>query len=100
MRVFKEIQAFGQWWLLLILGISNANFNLWDIGSFFLVIMVGLLELNTKIDAKGISARFKPFPFFKRNYSWNEISECYVRQYSTLNEYGGWGIRGLRKAKA
>lgn len=117
MRVFKEIQAFRQWWILLILAITvigisikiyfeirNSNFEIWDIGSFILLIaFYGLfwnLKLHTKIDAKGVSARFEPFPFFRKNYKWNEISKCHVRKYSALTEYGGWGIRGLGSAKA
>ena len=117
MRVFKEVQAFRQWWLQLILAltiigvslkvysrISDSNFNVWDMGSLLLVILICVLlwnmKLHTKIDATGISTRFKPFPFFTRNYNWNEISECYVRKYSPLTEYGGWGVRGLGKAQA
>ena len=60
-------------------------------------IVFGLLylRLETRIDEKGIFTYFRPFGFTKKFFSWDEIRECYVRQYSPISEYGGWGYRGL-----
>jgi hypothetical protein len=117
MRVYKEEQAFRQWWLLLILGttlfvsiipfftkVDDTNSNYWELLIFIpvLVIVITLLalKLHTKIDAKGIKTRFEPLRFFRKEFKWNEISKCYVRKYSPIQEYGGWGVRGSGKSKA
>lgn len=60
-----------------------------------IVFSVLLLRLDTRIDDKGISTYFRPFGFTRKSFSWDEISECYVRSYSPLQEYGGWGLRTL-----
>ncbi|TBW28387.1 hypothetical protein [Gramella sp. KN1008] len=117
MRVFKERQAFRQWWLLLILSssfiaiglafvnnLTNLETGKWKILSLIPVTILMVLfwntRLHTKIGPSGIETRFEPFGIFKRSFSWNDISRCYIRQYAPLREYGGWGIRGLNKAKA
>ena len=117
MRIFKEEQAFRQWWLILILGMALIvtsiplirkvqdlqSLNL-EILGFLSALVIGVLfwnlKLKTRIDSSGVHSEFAPFPFFEKHYNWNEISKCYVRQYSPVLEYGGWGIRGLGKAKA
>ncbi|TRO65386.1 hypothetical protein [Christiangramia sabulilitoris] len=117
MRVFKEEQAFRQWWLILILGIlmlicaipivnwkAEVQWNPWNFLAFSLMFLIALLfwtlRLKTRIDAYGITARFTPFNSFKRHYNWKEIENCYVREYAPISEYGGWGIRGFGKAIA
>lgn len=57
-----------------------------------------LLRLETTIDAQGVHYRFFPIP--KKMIPWKDIEECYVRQYSPLREYGGWGIRFGLNGKA
>ena len=120
MRVFQEKQQFRQWWLIAILSITiggiilniyNKTEGFRNIGSnklkvitliitIIIIASIFILELRTKIDSKGISANFDPFPFFKRHYNWSEIDKIYVRKYSALTEYGGWGVRGFGEAKA
>jgi hypothetical protein len=118
MRVFEEKQQFRQWWvhvifLIVILGISiqiyySNSSNLQETTilfailflNFSLLILLYKMELHTKIDINGINTSFRPFPFFKRHYNWSEIDKIYVRKYSALTEYGGWGIRGFTEAKA
>ncbi|MCD6544585.1 MAG: hypothetical protein J7K34_08760 [Flavobacteriaceae bacterium] len=29
--------------------------------------------------------------------AWSELSKCYVRKYSPISEFGGWGIRGVQR---
>jgi hypothetical protein len=65
-----------------------------------LLSMIFVLKLHTKISSQGIIAKFLPFPFFTRKFNWDEIEEIYVRKYSAITEYGGWGVRGLFPAKA
>ncbi|WP_026839319.1 hypothetical protein [Gillisia sp. JM1] len=120
MKVFQEKQQFRQWWLIAILaitiggvflniyyeteGFSNIESNtasiLTLIFTALIIASIFFLELRTKIDSKGITANFDPFPFFKRHYNWSEIDKIYVRKYSALTAYGDWGVRGFGKAKA
>ncbi len=113
MKPFKETQRFDQWWIKLILitvvivtfvplfflfkendAASNDAFIPVLIAVLVTVVSIVLLylfRLETMIDAKGIHYQF--FPFGKKSLTWQEISECYVREYSPLKEFGGWGIR-------
>ncbi|HET7361606.1 MAG TPA: hypothetical protein VFI78_06710 [Salinimicrobium sp.] len=113
MRTFKEEQRFTQWWLyalcISIIGvlliqvyeISNGfsdvdHWTLLFLYLTFILLLIGILpvKLHTQIDATGIKAQFSPFSVFTKKHSWSDIEECYVRKYSPLWEYGGWGIRG------
>jgi hypothetical protein len=49
--------------------------------------------LLSKIDAQGISFKFKPFHRIHRMIKWDEIQSIQVKEYSPLFEYGGWGIK-------
>lgn len=117
MRVFSEIQAFKQWWLWALLVITllisaiplfniegSLNNIKWNLIGFIpvllIIVMFLVLKLETRIDRNGITAEFTPFRIFKRHYHWNEISKCYVRKYSAVSEFGGWGVRGFGTAKA
>ena len=53
-----------------------------------------LLRLQTIVTGEGIYVRFFPIDFKTRFYAWEGIEEAYVRKYSPLREYGGWGVRG------
>ncbi len=58
------------------------------------------MKLETVIKNDGIYVRFLPFQLKPKFYSWESLSQCYIRQYSPINEYGGWGLRGFGKNKA
>ncbi|MCP9201149.1 hypothetical protein MKO06_14620 [Gramella sp. GC03-9] len=117
MRVFQEEQAFRQWWLFLILGsgllvtsIPFLKYNkgleiqIWEFFGFFLISLIIMLfwqlRLRTRIDSTGVSAEFVPLRFFRKHFKWNEIDDCFVRQYLPIQEFGGWGVRGIGKARA
>ncbi|WP_372918752.1 hypothetical protein [Salegentibacter sp.] len=120
MRIFEERQSFRQWWLFLILGVvilvisiqlfrKQAIFSEQEkIMLIFFALVPGILvsllifsmSLNTRIDSTGIKVKWKPLSFFKKQYSWNEISQVYVRTYAPIREYGGWGLRGFGVNKA
>jgi hypothetical protein len=61
----------------------------------FVFIFIHSVKLITKIDENGISYQFFPILFKPKKISWSDLSKCYVRKYSPISEYGGWGIRGL-----
>lgn len=119
---FKEKQQFRQWWLWLILifvggdGIWSTIKSLQSSTAFsfqqnvlpFLILLIpaaviGFMlyaRLETEIKSEGIYVRFFPIHRRFRFYPWQELDQVYVRQYSALGEYGGWGLRGLGGNKA
>lgn len=106
---FYEIQRFRQWWLWLIIlfvlgfsaynSISNAEFFSTTelIISLAIPILIFFLffiiKLETKIDALGIRVRLFPFHFQFKYFPWKSIEKAYIREYSPLMDYGGWGLR-------
>ena len=122
--LFSENQHFKQWWLWLFLlsmnvfalyGIflqvidghrigsnpmSNTGLIITSALILLLTIFLGICRLETQIKRDGIFVRFFPFHLTFRHYGWNKISKSFVRRYSPLGEYGGWGLRGFGKDKA
>lgn len=115
--LFTERQRFKQWWLwLIILGINGIflfgvfkqviggqQFGDKPISNSGLLIATGLtiiltillvnFRLDTIIKKDGIYVRFFPFHIKFKKYTWNTLTKAYVRQYSPITEYGGWGLR-------
>ncbi|WP_342328963.1 hypothetical protein [Pedobacter sp. FW305-3-2-15-E-R2A2] len=122
--VFSEKQKFNQWWLWLILiglnglfvftafkeivaGEKFGNLSSTDVvllvvtGFVFLLnILFFNFRLETRIQRDGIYVRFFPFHRSFRHYSWDKIDKTYLRKYSPVREYGGWGIRTGQKGEA
>jgi len=115
--LFSERQQFRQWWIWLrLLGIngfflfgvfqqvfggrqfsdrpiSNAGL-LFSLGlSLLLTALFFNLRLETQIKKEGIYFRFFPFHLSFKEYPWDKISKLFVRQYNSIGEYGGWGLR-------
>ena len=115
MKVFVEEQRFNQWWIYVILLIPLLSlfvkyiFNVDNYGasdkealvgmslSLIVVLMVAvlilLIRLKTKIDEKGVYYQFYPFNLNEKFIPWSNISQCYIRKYRPLSEYGGWGYK-------
>ena len=108
MLEFNETQRFTQWWLWLILiGVwasmvysfvtAPPQTNVAAFVSFGIGILLPLLfwqmKLTTRITEDGIYVRFFPFHFKEKFFPWETITSSYVRSYSPLMEYGGWGIK-------
>lgn len=115
--LFLERQRFRQWWLwLVLLGVNvlfiYGGFQQVVLGQQFgdkpmsdsgLLISVGLIvlvtllivnsRLETRIKEDGVYIRFFPFHLKFKFYSWDSIRKSYLRKYSPLGEYGGWGVR-------
>ena len=122
--IYTEKQRFKQWWLWLILLITNAHglytayfqfikskntidkqLNINNVLIETIIILaINLLfyyiKLETRIDSKSISVRFFPFQLKERVYNWEEIKSANIRTYKPLMEYGGWGIRGFGNNRA
>jgi hypothetical protein len=108
---FTEQQRFNQWWVWMLLFGINAFFIFILVRHFTIYntvnpgLVAGLainlvmtflfysFKLNTQINGEGISIRFFPFHFTFKKYSWNELTKVYVREYSPISEFGGWGLR-------
>lgn len=112
--LFHEKQHFRQWWIWLML-IAFPAFSVYSgwqqylhagsIGNVLLVnggellvlgaiiaLMLGI-NLETRIREDGIEVRLFPFHLRFKHFQWAELKKVYVRQYSPLREYGGWGLR-------
>jgi len=116
MKIFTETQKFDQWWfrilmvmiLVIVVGATipiitnisedNDTANIWiflvNIVTIAILLFIGfVLTLKTRIDNFGIHYGFWPFQKTLKLINWNEMEKVYVRQYSPLCEYGGWGYR-------
>jgi hypothetical protein len=62
-----------------------------------LTILLTLLFINFRLDTiikkDGIYVRFFPFHKKFKHYAWDTLTKSFVRQYSAITEYGGWGLR-------
>ena len=115
--LFSENQRFKKWWIyILTIGIfaftsyafirqvilknpfignpisDNALIGSW-ITALIIIVILFSIRLQTRIKSDGIYIRFFPFMVHFKYYAWDELSACYVRQYSPLGEFGGWGYR-------
>ncbi len=126
MRVFQETQKFNQWPMRLaslgILAFLMYSLYQWFVAKAavghvspedtmgqlvvivvlsFTLLLFYIIQLKTEIDERGIHYRFLPFHFKNKTIPWADIKECYVRNYSPIMEYGGWGYRiTLKNGKA
>ena len=122
MKVFIEEQRFDQWWfrsLMLLVGAilivtiakaypslkvdSAAFWTTMSVAIFTVILIVFVLfvlKLETKINEQGIHYGFKPIHYKLKLTAWKEIDQCFVREYSPLTDYGGWGYKmGLFRKK-
>lgn len=115
MAIFLEKQFIRRWWLIMLvlavilIVVGTAYYSSKEAAeqtalvvsiislliAFPIVFALLFLRLDTRIDEKGIYTYFRPFGFTRKFFAWNDITNCYVRKYSPLKEYGGWGLRGL-----
>ena len=114
---FKEKQGFKTWWawlgavalnVLLLYAIMQQvilgkpfgtkpapDLVLIMVEIFLLLVLVFLMsiKLKTRINDTGIYYRFYPFQFKETKIEWHELRDAYMREYNSLYEYGGLGIR-------
>lgn len=115
--LFSEVQKQNQkwtWFLLVILGtttlfgsIQQIIFNkpfgthpMPDWGFIPLFVLLFLFyyllmgsRLYTEISGEGIILQYRPFHRKAKVIRWDQLSDCYLRIYSPIKEYGGWGLR-------
>lgn len=116
---FTEMQQFRAWWVYAFIGIvtivmiaalysavfdasstTTDSLVLLILGMYLpTAIMIGVLllfwfmRLETRIDSKGIHYKYFPFHQKFKTIEWSQLREAYVRSYSPLMEFGGWGYR-------
>ncbi|MBS1585367.1 MAG: hypothetical protein JSS82_07440 [Bacteroidetes bacterium] len=117
MYSFEETQRFRQWWIWAILAlavgievylfvsrVNTDHHGFWIVKLLILVLVIALMlfiRLETKVDATGVYYKFFPVHLGFKKIDWEEVAEAYVRQYSPIGEYGGWGIRlSFKRGKA
>ncbi len=115
--LFTERQHFKQWWLwlvlwgingLLLFGVfkqvvggqqfgnkpmSNTGLLVTTALTIALALLFQSFRLDTAVKRDGIYVRFFPFHLKFKHYTWDELTKSYVRRYSPVGEYGGWGLR-------
>lgn len=114
--LFSEKQKYKQWWIWVILiGLNGLSVFLVyrqimveqqfgaKPGSLGFLMLTGITllfsimffncRLETTIRTDGIYVRFFPFHLNFKYYHWDSMIKSYVRKYSPLLEYGGWGLR-------
>ena len=65
--------------------------------NFTLGLVILFTQLKVEYDHDRIRLRFFPLLFKEKNIHWSEVDRAYIRSYSPLKEFGGWGIRVSRK---
>lgn len=115
--LFREIQKFQQRWVWIIIitvnlfllyavykqiimgekwGIKpmgNTGLIITTITSLSVAVLFYKARLETIIKKESIYVRFFPLLFSTKEYTWSSLSRCYLRDYSALAEFGGWGWR-------
>ena len=114
---FKEEQGFKVWWawagvaalnVLFIYAIVQQVFLgkpfgdkpapdlvliLFGVAFLLLLFFLTRIKLRTRITDEAIFYKYSPFHFKERQIEWHELQDAYMREYNSLHEYGGWGIR-------
>ena len=124
--LFFEKQKFKQWWIWLFLVLINALFlfavfyqiileknlgnnSISNVGlvtttciTVFTTVLFLSFRLETQVKNDGIYVRFFPFHLKFKRFPWEVLTKTYVRTYSPVLEYGGWGFRygGMKKGSA
>ena len=122
--LFKESQKFKQWWLwFILLGVnglflfgvftqiiggqqfgnqpmSNTGLFIASGATLLFTILFINFRLETIIKKDGIYVRFFPFHFTFKRFGFDSLTKSFVRSYSAITEYGGWGLRVSGKGAA
>ncbi|MBU0695273.1 MAG: hypothetical protein KKE39_01925 [Bacteroidetes bacterium] len=70
---------------------SNNQYLFCIIFFIFLIIAIKKLKIKLTIDKSGIIISLFSLKFIK--YKWDNIEKVFIRNYDTIGEFGGWGVR-------
>jgi hypothetical protein len=65
----------------------------WFVIPLLIIVSIYFISLKTIINNEGIYVKIFPFYRKYKHFAWSEIQKIYIRKYSPLLEYGGWGYR-------
>ncbi|WP_339876996.1 hypothetical protein [uncultured Algoriphagus sp.] len=120
-RIFKETQSYVGSWVMYVIILTELPVLILLIvlyatsqkkqemalalglvvGTMVLILgLISNLKLETRIDPKGISFRYKPFILKWRQFPKEAIKYAKVINYSPLTDFGGWGFKGNKTTKA
>ena len=88
--IYKQI-VLGQ--VLTKKPISNGKLLLLEAFVLALTVVLVSYKLKTQVRQDGIYAQFSPYHFSFRRYAWDTIAHAFIREYSAVSEYKGWGSR-------
>ena len=63
------------------------------------VLLIFKTRLISEIKSDGIHIRFKPFLYKEKLITPGDIEKYEIRTYSSIKDYGGWGVRNGRRGK-
>lgn len=89
--ILSDIRDKNTFWLVFTLMIIAE-------GVFNLLLLTS--RLTTLVTEKEVRVRLFPFQFAPKRIPLRDIERAYVRNYSPLMEYGGWGIRWSSNGRA
>ena len=65
-----------------------------------IALLFKVAKLETEVRSDALYIRYFPFHIDYKKFAKEDSSECYVRTYKPIREYGGWGIRySFRKGR-
>ncbi len=105
--IYIEEQSINQIWVWALMGVEVTLFLVpmllmkMSLSLMFIPMIILLfslvalssLRLRTRIDEEGVHYQMNLFQWKERTIPWSAIDQIYVRRYSPIREYGGWGIR-------
>lgn len=108
MARFREVQRFPLWaeGLLVLIGVltpalavtlEREPWSPWLLvipASLFLV-WVFLFRMVTEVDSEKLIVSFGWIPTYRRTFPLGDIQSAHKVKYRPIQEYGGWGIRGI-----
>ena len=111
---FEEEQPFSQVWLWALMGaetlivllpmvLMKVGIPIIALAALLMLVtlvLMGSLKLKTRIDDEGVHYKMNVVHWKEQTIPWSDIEQIYVREYSPIKEYGGWGVRYGRHGKA
>lgn len=111
---FEEEQPFNQVWLWALMGaetllvllpmvLMKVGIPIIALAAFVMLltlVLMGSLKLKTRIDDEGVHFKMNVIHWKEQTIPWSDIGQIYVRTYSPIKEYGGWGVRYGSQGKA
>jgi len=109
--IFKETQRYNQWWLQILLVISNLAFiyNLYTnnellthgwilVFPVIITILIYTIRLEYTLSTNAITYRLYPFQIQLKKIEKKEIATIFIRKYNPIFEFGGWGYRAFLRS--